>query len=77
MVVSAERSSQASICSTDTKIPTLIALITLISKYNNVYIPKTDIGDVADHLQVPIPGGCINIGPALIWIGHITHWTCI
>ena len=32
---------------------------------NQVYIPKTAISNIADHLLVTLTRGCINISPAL------------
>ena len=40
----------------------------MLTQYHECIYRKTDIGNIADHLHVPIPIGNINIGPAIYLI---------
>ena len=40
----------------------------MLTQYHECIIPKTDIGNMADHLHVPTPRGNINIGPPAIYL---------
>ena len=65
--MSAGHLSQANIGNTD--------VLLSIPKYrpthnpiSQVFISKLDIGNIIYKLQLPIPKGHINIGPALLWM---------
>ena len=71
MKMSAERLLQANVGDTNSLLSTPKCQH-IENPISQVYIPKTDIRNIAVHLQVSIPRNHIDIGPAL----HTSHNQC-